>query len=290
MALERSMPDEHLGDVLRVAFEGGLPVGRFGALFHVLCLEEPATRLEWTVVGFPTLSGVLLDGADVGLFTSPPLTEGLSALTLDESPMFVAMAVGHPLARLGRGARGGHPRRAVPRRSGPAPRLAGLLDAGCGARRAAEALRREAANAEDGLALVVSGRAIATVAGWVPDGLAHPGVIAVPLVDGPRVATRLVWRSGDDRPIVRALLGLARAWTGERRRNGGGAESRLADPPAPALRFRPDRPPPAAAIQRTGDVVIQTCISRMMLACSPRLPGRKIRGALERSGDCFVPS
>jgi len=77
--------------------------------------------------------------------------------------------------------------------------------------------------AEDGLALVVSGRAIATVAGWVPDGLAHPGVIAVPLVGGPSVATRLVWRSNDDRPIVRALLDLARAWTGERRRNGGGS-------------------------------------------------------------------
>src|SRR3954462_7930362 len=87
--------------LLRVAFEGGLPVGRFGPLFHVLCMEEPAARLEWTAVGFPTLSGALLDGADVGLFTSPPVTEGLSAMTLDESPMFVAMAVGHPLARRG---------------------------------------------------------------------------------------------------------------------------------------------------------------------------------------------
>src|SRR4051812_49088410 len=84
---------------LRVAFESGLPVVRFGPLFHVLCLEEPATRLEWTAIGFPTVSGALLDGADVGLFTSPPVTEGLSALTLDVSPMFVAMAVGHPLAR-----------------------------------------------------------------------------------------------------------------------------------------------------------------------------------------------
>jgi DNA-binding transcriptional LysR family regulator len=222
MALERSMPDEHLEDVLRVAFEGGLPVGRFGALFHVLCLEEPATRLEWTVVGFPTRSGVLLDGADVGLFTSPPLTEGLSALTLDESPMFVAMAVGHPLARLGEV-------RVADILDEPFPagpdlhpdwRAFWTLDAARGG--PPKLWGGEAANAEDGLALVVSGRAIATVAGWVPDGLAHPGVIAVPLVDGPRVATRLVWRSGDDRPIVRALLGLARAWTGERRRNGGG--------------------------------------------------------------------
>jgi len=142
MALELSMPDEHLGDALRVAFEGGLPVGRFGPLFHVLCLEKPSTRLEWTTVGFPTLSGALLDGADVGLFTSPPVTEGLSALTLDVSPMFVAMAVGHPLARHAEVRVADVLDEPFPA-AGPAPRLAGLLDVGCGARRAAEALRRE---------------------------------------------------------------------------------------------------------------------------------------------------
>jgi len=223
MALELSMPDEHLGDALRVAFEGGLPVGRFGPLFHVLCLEKPSTRLEWTTVGFPTLSGALLDGADVGLFTSPPVTEGLSALTLDVSPMFVAMAVGHPLARLAEV-------RVADVLDEPFPagpdlhpdwRACWTLDAARGG--PPKRCVGKVANAEDGLALVVSGRAIATVAGWVPDGLAHPGVIAVPLVGGPSVATRLVWRSNDDRPIVRALLDLARAWTGERRRNGGGS-------------------------------------------------------------------
>src|SRR3954470_4982954 len=144
---------------LHVAFEGGLPVGRFGPLFQVLCLEQPATRLEWTACGFPTRSGMLLDGADVGLFTSPPLTAGLSAVTLDEAPMFVAMAVGHPLARRGElrvadildepfpGGQGLHPEwRAFwtldAARGGP-PKLCG----------------EEAANAEEGLALVVSGRA-----------------------------------------------------------------------------------------------------------------------------------
>jgi DNA-binding transcriptional LysR family regulator len=207
---------------LRVAFEGGLPVGRFGPLFHVLCLEEPEARLEWTAVGFPTHSGALLDGADVGLFTSPPVTDGLSALTLDESPMFVVMAVGHPLGR-----------RDVVRVADildePFPAGADLqpewrafwtLDAARGG--PPKLCGGEVANAEDGLALVVSGRAIATVAGWVADGLAHPGVIAVPLVDGPSVATRLVWRSDDDRPVVRALRDLALAWTAGRRRNGGG--------------------------------------------------------------------
>jgi DNA-binding transcriptional LysR family regulator len=221
MALELSMP-MNIGDVLRVAFEGGLPVGRFGPLFHVLCLEEPATRLEWTAVGFPTRSGALLDGADVGVFTAPPVTDGLSALTLDESQMFVAMAVGHPLARRGEV-------RVADILDEPFPagpdlhpdwRAFWTLDAARGG--PPQRYGGDVANAADALALVVSGRAIATVAGWVPDGLAHPGVIAVPLVDGPSVATRLVWRSDDDRPIVRALLDLARAWTGEPRRNGGG--------------------------------------------------------------------
>ncbi len=207
---------------LRVAFEGGLPLGRFAPLFHVLCLEEPATRLEWTAVGFPTLSGALLDGADVGVFVAPPVTEGLSALTLDDSPMFVATAVGHPVARWGEA-------RVADILDEPFPTGAGLhpdwrsfwtLDAARGG--PPRLSGGEVANAEDVLALVVSGRAIATVAGWVPDGLAHPGVIAVPLVDGPRVATQLVWRSGDDTPIVRAFLGLARTWTGERHHNGSG--------------------------------------------------------------------
>jgi hypothetical protein len=35
---------------------------------------------------------------------------------------------------------------------------------------------------------------------------------------------------------------------------------------------------------------IQTCITRMIRACPPRVPGRRIRGALQRSGDCFVRS
>jgi hypothetical protein len=49
------------------------------------------------------------------------------------------------------------------------------------------------------------------------DGLAHPGVIALPLRDGPRVRTRLVWHSQPNNPIVDALLELAAVWT----RDGG---------------------------------------------------------------------
>ena len=64
---------------------------------------------------------------------------------------------------------------------------------------------------------VASGRAIATVPAWAGDGIPHPGIITVPLHDGPAVETRLVWRAADANPAVRALTGLAAAWSGLRR-------------------------------------------------------------------------
>src|SRR4051812_3913127 len=45
-------------------------------------------------------------------------------------------------------------------------------------------------SAEDGLEVIAAGRAIGTVPTWIADGLAHPGVIALPLRDGPHVRTR----------------------------------------------------------------------------------------------------
>jgi hypothetical protein len=47
----------------------------------------------------------------------------------------------------------------------------------------------------------------------VASGLSHPGVVALPLNDGPRVETRLVWNADDDRPVIRSLAALATAWT-----------------------------------------------------------------------------
>jgi hypothetical protein len=38
-------------------------------------------------------------------------------------------------------------------------------------------------------------------------------VIAIPVTDGPPVATRLVWRAGDETPIVHSLIELAAAMT-----------------------------------------------------------------------------
>jgi DNA-binding transcriptional LysR family regulator len=63
------------------------------------------------------------------------------------------------------------------------------------------------------LEVVAAGRAIATLPASVAGGLEHPGVIALPLCDGPMVTTRLVWHATDDNPLVRALVELAGAWT-----------------------------------------------------------------------------
>jgi DNA-binding transcriptional LysR family regulator len=55
----------------------------------------------------------------------------------------------------------------------------------------------DVATAEDGLEVVAAGRAIATVPAGVANGLAHPGVVALPLRDGSPVQTRLLWHSDD---------------------------------------------------------------------------------------------
>ena len=197
---------------LRVAFHT-LPFARWGPLFQVFCLEQPGVRLEWQAVGFPRRGRPVLDGAEVGLFVAPPHQDGLSALTIEASRMVVLMAVGHPLTRydelsvadvLDEPFPGGpdlHPQwRAFwtldDQRGGP-PRLSG------------DHVERP----EQGLDAVAAGRAIATVPATLASGLPHPGVVAMPLNDGPSVPTRLVWRSDDDNPMVRALVDLARAWT-----------------------------------------------------------------------------
>jgi DNA-binding transcriptional LysR family regulator len=70
--------------------------------------------------------------------------------------------------------------------------------------------------AEQALRVVVAGRAIATVPDWVATGLAHPGVIALPLKDGPPVTTCLVWRNDEKNPFVLRLVELAAALTHDR--------------------------------------------------------------------------
>jgi DNA-binding transcriptional LysR family regulator len=203
---------------LKIVFDAGMPTARWGPLFHVFRLEHPELRLEWQPTGFPIFGRSLLDGADAGLFVEPPPEAGRSAFTLDVSPMVVIVAAGDRLAHntelrvadiLDRPFPGGpdlDPEWSSfwtldEQRGGPAVRSAD-----------------DVRSAEDGLDVIAAGQAIGTVADWMADGLAHPGVIALPLVDAPPVRTRLVWHHRPDDPIIDALLDLATAWTRDGRR------------------------------------------------------------------------
>ncbi len=194
---------------LRIVFDE-FPLGRWGALFHVLCLEHRAALLEFTPVAFPTNGGSRLEGADVGLFVNPPRGSGLECLVLERSPMVVVMAAGYRLAREHDELRVAdvldEPFPAGPAldrvwtafwtldeyRGGP-PTLSG------GAAR----------GAREGLDAVAIGRAVATFPASMVAGLANPGVVALPLVDGPLVETALVWRTGDCNPLLDTLVDIA---------------------------------------------------------------------------------
>jgi hypothetical protein len=201
---------------LTVAFDAHLPLARWGPLLHVLCIERPELRLTWEACPFPAAGRSILEGADVGIFVEPPAERGLDALVLETSGMLVAMGVGHRLARHHgdgplsmaevldepfAGAPDVHPGwRALwtlDRPRGGPPRV---VDGGV----------RDAAQE---LAVLVSTPAVATMPAWAASGLHHPGVITLPLTDGPRVASRLVWRARTDNPLVHTLVDLAGAWT-----------------------------------------------------------------------------
>jgi DNA-binding transcriptional LysR family regulator len=206
---------------LRVAFDA-LPLARWGSLFHVLLLERPGVRLEWLPREFPRDDRPLLDGAEIGLFVEPPLEQGLAALTVGSSPMVVLTSVGHRLARH-------HELRITDVLAEPffdAPHLNQewrafwTLDSYRGG--PPPAMRIGAENLQSVMTAIASGEAIGTFAASLADGLPHPGIIWLPLIDGPMVATRLVWRADDTSPAVRALVDIACDMLGDTRDDATG--------------------------------------------------------------------
>jgi DNA-binding transcriptional LysR family regulator len=200
---------------LQVAFDGNLPHARWGPLFHAFRRAHPGVRLDWRAVGFPVQGRSLLDGAEVGVFVQPPREVGVGALTLDTSPMVVVMAVGHRLAQQGTLSVADVLDEPFLGGSNLCPEWSAFwtLDE----QRGRPPTRTgDVTGAEQGLQAVAAGRAIATVPDWVADGLAHPGVIALPLQDGPPVTTRLVWREDEENPFVPRLVELAAAWARDR--------------------------------------------------------------------------
>jgi DNA-binding transcriptional LysR family regulator len=208
---------------LKIVFDAWLPTARWGPLFHVFRLEHPDVRLEWQPTGFPVRGRSLLDGADAGLFIEPPPEASSSALTLDVSPMVVLVAAGDRLAHSTELRVAEILDRPFPGGPDLNPEWASFwtLDEqrGAPATRTADDVR----SAGDSLEVIAAGRAISTLPTWMADGLAHPGVIALPLRDGPPVRTRLVWHSDADDPIVDALVELATVWTRDGRRTPPGS-------------------------------------------------------------------
>jgi DNA-binding transcriptional LysR family regulator len=205
--------------LLRVAF-AAFPLAHWAPLFHVLRLELPHVHLLWQPVGFPALGRSLLEGADVGLFVAPPHQPGLSAFTLETSQMLVLVAVGHRLAR--------HDELSVAdildepfpagRNLHPQWKAFWTLDEQRGG--PPKFTDDEAETGDQALGVVASGRAIVTVPATIAGGLPHPGVVAIPLRGGPAVATRLVWRSADENPIIHSLVDLAADMTRNPGSNG----------------------------------------------------------------------
>jgi DNA-binding transcriptional LysR family regulator len=196
-----------------IRFEARLSQARWGPLFHVFRLEQPDVRLDWKPGGHPTLERPLLEGADVGLFLEPLDEPGLVGITIETSPMVVIVAAGDPLAHQVRVRVADILDRPFPRSPTLHPEWTSFwtLDKQRGG--PPELTDDDVRTADDLLDVVAAGRAIATAPASVATGLAHPGVIALPLRDGPQVRTRLVWRSGDDNPIIGSLVELATAWT-----------------------------------------------------------------------------
>jgi DNA-binding transcriptional LysR family regulator len=197
---------------LRVAFDA-MPTARWGPLFHLLCLEQPDARIEWQRAAFPARDRPVLDGADVGLRVEPPPEPGVSSLAICAEPMVLLMAAGLELAAadelcveqvLDQRFPGAESRADSwvafwtldARRGGP-PEMTG----------------DDVRTTDEGLDVVAAGRAVATMGASMAGGLAHPGVVALPISDGPAVTTRLIWRTDAENPLVHALVDLARALT-----------------------------------------------------------------------------
>jgi DNA-binding transcriptional LysR family regulator len=200
-----------------IRFEARLSHARWGPLFHVFRLEQPDVRLDWKPGGHPTRERSLLDGADVGLFLEPPHEPGLVGVTIDTSPMVVIVAAGDPLAHDAGVRVADILDRPFPGSPNLNPEWTSFWTLNEQRGSPPELTDDDVETAEDALGVVATGRAIATAPASVAIGLAHPGVIALPLRDGPQVRTRLLWRSGDDNPIIDSLVDLATAWTREGR-------------------------------------------------------------------------
>jgi DNA-binding transcriptional LysR family regulator len=165
-------------------------------------------------LGFPLEDRSPIEDADVGLILEPLQLLGFSKLVLERDRLVVLMSATHPLAGreelmvtdlLDETWPGCHPSMdrqwmgfwtLDDRRGGP-PKFTG----------------DQILTPEEGGEVVSSGRAIVTSPARLAAAFPHPGIVAVPLVDGPQVELALVWRAEHQNPLLDALVDLARSAT-----------------------------------------------------------------------------
>jgi DNA-binding transcriptional LysR family regulator len=199
---------------LRVTYDA-FAAARWAPLFQVLLLERPEVQLHWQAAEFPRMGRSRLDGADIGLFVEPRDEPQLPSISLGVSRMSVLMAAGHRLARW-------HELRVADVLEEPFPGAIDphpewwafwTLDAHRGG--PPKKSESEVSTAAEGLELIAAGQAIGTFPEAVADCLPHPGVVSLPLVDGPAITTRLVWRAEEPARAVRHVIDIAREMFGD---------------------------------------------------------------------------
>ena len=198
---------------LTVAFNAQ-PLSRWGRMFDLLRRRHPDADLVWQALEYPVAGRPPLEGADIGLLVEPQTGPELDTLTLWSEELLVAVALDHPLATRGK--------LAVSEVLDQPFSGSSTLDRGW---QAFWTLDRErggpptwsedpVVNQSQAIDAVASGRAIAIVTAGVGEGLTHPGIATIPLIDARPAAVKLVWKAGDENPLVAALVEIARkmAW------------------------------------------------------------------------------
>jgi DNA-binding transcriptional LysR family regulator len=184
-----------------------VPLTRWAPMFQRLCERRPGVEVRWRPLDFPRVDRSPVDAVDVAMALQPSADPKLSALVLERTPRVALMAVGHRLAGrrklsvadiLDEPFAGGDPA------LDPRWRAFWTLDEERGG--PARSTPDRVANGAD---VVAAGEAIATSTPAIAASLAHPGIVAVPLVDARPVHVALLWRTGHGKPLVDELVGIA---------------------------------------------------------------------------------
>ena len=222
LAVNATAVPEHVP--VRVAATPGARLAVVPAVTGELVHRAPGLVVNAVELSEPAVvAAVAAHEADIGFAVDPIVAPGVAAEVVRREPAVVVVGRRNPLARsrrvtLARAAE--QPLAVWPRSSAPGfhSRVIEILRAAGAAPRVVD---HPAAGADWGGVLAEEGVALAP-SGW-PE---IPEAVRLPLVDAPTFETSVLWRAGDDRPLVTATLAaaracaLARAWLADGRSDG----------------------------------------------------------------------